>query len=288
MTAQELWEAEHAGVASAALGTNWEIYWNGPGRKDDVARQIELVEAAIAQRDGGLILSPDHALALNTLVRRAVAQGIPTVIVGSHLSISPNPKLAYILNDDEETGRLAADRAGETLHGMGDVALIGSEPGIASTFLRTTAFRHRLSERYPSIHIVNELPGSGAFDEGLLGAQQILERYPKLDAIVALDTVATRASFSALKSHQRNNEVKLIACDQALDLLYYLRKGEIDSIIVENTFEMGYRAMKLINAGQRGESILGNQLLPPTMVTRENVDRPDVQRMLSMDWRPTQ
>jgi len=89
------------------------------------------------------------------------------------------------------------------------------------------------------------------------------------------------------KVTKRNNEVKLIACDQALDLLYYLRKGEIDSIIVENTFEMGYRAMKLINAGQRGESILGNQLLPPTMVTRENVDRPDVQRMLSMDWRPT-
>ena len=54
MTAQELWEAEHAGVASAALGTNWEIYWNGPGRKDDVARQIELVEAAIAQLETGL------------------------------------------------------------------------------------------------------------------------------------------------------------------------------------------------------------------------------------------
>jgi hypothetical protein len=35
-TAQELWEVEHAGVASAAIGTNWEIYWNGPSREDDV------------------------------------------------------------------------------------------------------------------------------------------------------------------------------------------------------------------------------------------------------------
>jgi ribose transport system substrate-binding protein len=287
-TAQELWEAEHAGVASAALHTNWEIYWNGPGRKDDVARQIELVENAIEQRDGGIILSPDHALALNTLVRRAVAQGIPTVIVGSHLSVPMNPKLAYILNDDEETGRLAADRAGEVLHGMGNVALIGSEPGIAATVLRTTAFMHRLSERYPSIHVVNELSASLTSEQSLLGAQQVLERSPQPDAIITFDNAATRASFSALKSHERNSGVRIIACDQALDLMYYLRKGEIDSIVVENTFEMGYRAMNLINAGGRGESISSYQLLTPRLVTRENIDRPDVQRMLSMDWRPTQ
>jgi ribose transport system substrate-binding protein len=104
---------------------------------------------------------------------------------------------------------------------------------------------------------------------------------------VALDIVATRASFSALKSHQRNQDVRIVACDQELDLLYYLRKGEIDSIIVENTFEMGYRAMNLVKAGQRGESISRTQLLAPVLVTRENVDRPDVQQMLSMDWRPT-
>ena len=286
-TAQELWEDEHAGVAYAALRTDWEIYWNGPARKDDVERQIALVEAALRKQDGGIILSPDHALALNTLVRRAVAQGIPTVILGSHLAIPPNPKLAYILNDDAATGRLAADRAGETLHGMGNVALIASEPGIAATLLRTTAFTHRMIERYPSIHIVNKLQVSSTFDQTLLGTQQILARYPKLDAIIALDTAATRTSFSALKSLQRNKEVRIIACDQALDLMYYLRKGEIDSVIVENTFEMGYRAMNLINASQRGESISSNQLLEPTMVTRENVDHHDVQQMLSMDWRPT-
>jgi ribose transport system substrate-binding protein len=288
ITALETSEAEHAGVASAVLGTNWKIYWNAAGRKDDVARQIELVENAIAQRDGGLILSPVHPLALNTLVSRAIARGIPTVIVGSYLSIPPNPKLAYILNDDEETGELAADRAGAILNGRGKVALIGSEPAISATALRTAAFRHRLSEKYPAIHILNDLPGSRTIDQGSLGAQQILERYPKLDAIIALDIIAARTSFSALKSQETDQRVRVIACDQELDLMYYLRKGQIDSIIVENTFEMGYRAMDLIKAGQRGKSISGNQLLAPVLVTRENIDQPDVQRMLSMDWRPTQ
>jgi ribose transport system substrate-binding protein len=286
ITALETSEGEHAGVASAVLGTNWKIYWNAAGRKDDVARQIELVENAIALRDGGLILSPDHPLALNTLVSRAIARGIPTVIVGSHLSIPPNPKLAYILNDDEETGKLAADRAGTILNGRGNVALIGSEPAISATALRTAAFRHRLSENYSAIHILNDLPSSRTIEQGSVGAQQILERYPKLDAIIALDIIATRTSFSALKS-QKNQGVRVIACDQELDLLYYLRKGQIDSVIVENTFEMGYRAMNLIKAGLRGESISGSQLLAPVLVTRENVDQPDVQRMLSMDWRPT-
>lgn len=286
-TAQELWEAEHAGVVSAAMGTRWEVLWNGPSRKDDVARQIELVENAIENRDGGVILAPDHALALNTLVRRAVARGISTVVVGSPLSIPPNPKLAYILNDDEAGGILAADRAGETLHGRGSVGLIGSDQGTAGTALRAAALEHRLSVRYPGVQVIHDLPDSRTYGQSLQSAQQMLERHPGLDLIIAVDIEATRSTFAALKGQHSSRRVKLIACDQDLDFLYYLRRGEIDSIVAENTFEMGYRAMNLVKAGQSGESISGKVMLSPVLVTRENVDHPEVQRMLSMDWRPT-
>ena len=49
-TAQELWEVEHAGVASAAIGTNWEIYWNGPSREDDVDCRNQIRSKAISTR----------------------------------------------------------------------------------------------------------------------------------------------------------------------------------------------------------------------------------------------
>ena len=61
--------------------------------------------------------------------------------------------------------------------------------------------------------------------------------------------------------------------------------GEIDSIIVENTYEMGYRAIQLIAAERRGEAVPAQIKLSPKLVTRENLNTPEVQRMLTMNWR---
>ncbi len=287
-TAQELWEAEHAGVETAALGTGWKVYWNGPSREDDVQRQIALVEHAIEAGDGGLILAPDHAIALTSLVRRAVQRGIPTVIVGSPLSVPPNPKLAYIVNDDEEAGKLAADRIGMALKGVRTVAVLGIDPDITGTVRRAASFERRLTQQYPSVHVIEKLPGSFRLSQAEQDTEEVLTHYPNLDAIFTVDINATRGAYFALKNRERSEGVKLIGCDQDLDLLAYLRRGQIDSIVAENTYEMGYRALNLIKAAAQGVPISTDLRLKPILVTRDDVDRADVQQVLSMNWRPAE
>jgi ribose transport system substrate-binding protein len=63
-TGNELWEAMHAGAAAAGRQTGFHIYWNAPTREDDIEKQVELVERVIGDRPGGLVLAPDHYLAL--------------------------------------------------------------------------------------------------------------------------------------------------------------------------------------------------------------------------------
>jgi ribose transport system substrate-binding protein len=285
-TANELWEAAHAGVETAAIGTKWQVFWNGPSREDDVQRQIALVEHAIDAEDGGLILAPDHAVALTTLVHRAVSRGIPTVIVGSPLSVPPIARLAYIINDDAQGGVLAADRIGQLFSGARTVAVLGINPDIIGSVQRAAAFKHRLNERFPSVHVVEELPGTFRLGQAEQDSEDVLNRYPKLDAMFTVDMNATRGAYIALKIKQRSKAVKLIGCDQDLDLLLYLRRGEIDSIVVQNTYQMGYRALNLIKSTVHGADISGVLRLSPLLVTRDNVDQPEVQQMLSMNWRP--
>ncbi len=55
----------------------------GPSREDDLPRQIQIVNNAVARGVIGLVLAPDHAVALLSPVQAAIAQGIPTVIVSS-------------------------------------------------------------------------------------------------------------------------------------------------------------------------------------------------------------
>lgn len=285
-TAQEIWEAEHAGVAKALLGTSWKARWNGPSSETEVDRQIALVEQSIRQRDGGLILSPDHPVALTTAVRRAAEQGMPVVVIDATLNLPQSLRVNYLLNDERRTGELAADRIGTILHGHGTVAVLGATPALMGTVARATAFRQRMAARYPSILVLEAQPGLFRTSLAEQNTEELLARHPDLNAIFTLTVGATRGVYRGLKLKQRIHQVHLVACDQDLDLVYYLRLGEIDSLVAENTFAMGYQAARLVTGAGGTEGRL--MRFAPRLVTRENVDTPEIQQMLNMDWRPTQ
>jgi ribose transport system substrate-binding protein len=290
-TAQEIWEAEHAGVAKALLGTRWKERWNGPSSETEVDRQIALVQQAIHQRDGGLILAPDHPVALTTAVRMAAEQGMPVVVIDATLNLPASLHVDYLLNDEQQTGELAADRIGGILHGHGTVAVLGETTVLMGTVARAEAFRQRMSARYPEITVLDPPPGRFRTNLAEQDTEELLASHPELNAIFTLTVGATRGVYRGLKLKQRIPQVRLVACDQDLDLLYYLRLGEIDSLVAEDTFAMGYRATQLItepHAGTAERQAAQVLLFAPRLVTRENVDTPEIQQMLNMDWRPTQ
>jgi len=281
-TALILWEAEHAGAESSAKRAGFNIYWNAPTSEDDVDRQIGLIKQAIDRGAEGLVLAPDQALALMVPVRDVVARGIPTVVISSPLAIPPGGKLSYILNDEDETGRLAAERIGSILHGAGSVAILGIDPDVTGIIHRARAFEADLTASFPRIKIVDERTGGFNITEAQEITDDVLTRNPKIDAILALNSSATRGAFIALENTHRLGRIKLVACEQ--ELIPPLVTGEIDSIIVENTYEMGYRAIQLIAAQRRGEKVPAEIKLNPKLVTRENLNTPEVQRMLTMNW----
>jgi ribose transport system substrate-binding protein len=288
-TAQEIWEGEHAGVAKALLGTQWKERWNGPSSETEVDRQIALVQQAIRQHDGGLILAPDHPVALTTAVRMAAESGMPVVVIDATLNLPPSLDVDYLLNDEQQTGELAADRIGTILDGHGTVAMLGETSALMGTVARAEAFRQRMASRYPGITVLDPLPGRFRTNLAEQDTEELLVRHPELNAIFTLTVGATRGVYRGLKLKQRIPQIRLVACDQDLDLLYYLRRGEIDSLVAENTFAMGYLATRLITEHGGGERHVGRLMrFAPRMVTRENVDTPEIQGILNMDWRPGQ
>jgi ribose transport system substrate-binding protein len=283
-TGLSLWEAEHAGAEAAALETGYRLYWNAPTRQDDVERQIQIVDRAVRTGDQGLILAPDQSLALITPVRRAVAKGIHTVIVGSPLSVPPDKDLAYILNDDEQAGRIVARRIGKILDGKGSVAIIGINPDVTATLVQVQAFEETLRQSLTGIQIIERRPRSYDPADAVQIAAEMLKTHPDLNAIWALTAVEAGGAFVALQASHRANQVKLLGCQQDLDIIAHVRAGQMDSVVIENTFEMGYRAVMLIAQEAKGQPVALETKLEPTLVTRENVDSPEVQRQLSQRW----
>lgn len=283
-TGTELWESVHGGAESAARGAGFRIYWNGPTREDDVAEQIALLEEKIDKDQyAGLVIAPTNYLALVGSVQKALSRQIPTVIIRSSLPIPPGRGLSYILNDDRDVGRIAAERIGTLLGGKGKVAVLGVDRFCPESILRARAFKSELSKRFPMISVI-EFAASSNAAEVQQRAQEILVDNPGIGAILTLDETATEGTWAAVAGLGKSRKVKLVGCGQALDLMAAVRRGEIDSIIVENTREMGSLAVQWIVAQRRGKYVPGRIELKPVLVTEANIDKAEIQQMLSLNW----
>jgi ribose transport system substrate-binding protein len=284
-TGTTLWEPAHAGAEVAARSTQMKIYWNAPTREDDVQGQIALVERVIDRKYQGIVLAPDQALALMTPVRRALSKGIPTVIIGSPLPIPPGGKLSYILNDEEEAGQLAASRIAQLLHEKGSISVLGINPDIVGIMTRARSLETSLERDYPHIRIVEKHMGSFNVPQDQQVAEETLRVNPDLNGIVAFTSASTRATISALAHRPSDHPVKLVGFDDP-DTLSLLPDPVLDSVIIQNSREMGLEAIKTIAAQLHGQPVGAQVKLSPVLVTRENLNSPAVRQMISMEWRP--
>jgi ribose transport system substrate-binding protein len=284
-TAQEIWESEHAGAARAARKYGWDVYWNGPSREDDLPRQIQIVNNAVSRGVVGLVLTPDHAVALITPVRDAIAKGIPTVIVSSPLGTFSSQDVMFVLNDDLAAGRIAADRTAKYLSSDGGVAILGVNPNLLGSIRTADVLESSLRTRFPGVTVLEKRSTSFSFDEAEETAEETFRSLPTLQVVITLNVMQTRAAYAAAISTNRLRNIKLIACDQDLDLVYRLRAGEIDAIIAQDTTTMGRDAIEMIQQRLRGTRGNSSVVVEPVLITQQTVDSAAAQSILDMNWR---
>ena len=277
-----LWEPVHGGAEAAALATGSTIYWNAPTREDDTEGQIALVDLVIARGYQGLILAPDQALALITPVRRALTRGMPTVVVSSQLPIPAGGKLSYILNDEEAAARIAADRVHSLLHHHGSVAVLGLNPDIAGIMIRVRCLEQDMMQIDPGVELIKKMGSFNVLHEQQV-AEETLKTSPNVEVIVGLNWASARGAIAAIENSPERHSVRVIAFDP--DGAPPFNLASLDSVIIQNTRGMGKKAVEEINAELHGQSVPAVLKLEPKLVTRENIDSPEVQQWTSMDWR---
>jgi len=277
-----LWEAEHTGVERAAHQYGLHVYWNAPMREDDVQGQIDILSTAVRHGVKGVIVSPVEALPLRTSVHNALDGGIPVVVVGTDLGLSPGAKLAYVLNDEHRGGQMAARRIGQLLKGHGSVAILGISKQLTSTAERARSLETTLADEFPGIHVAFRSLALPTVSQEQQVAERLLAEGEHVDAIIALTEASTRGAFYAQTEFNRTLTTPLVGFDQ--NILAPIRTGQIDSVIIQNTYQMGRAAMNLmadeIKVGANKQYVI----VQPVLVTRETIDSDNVKETLDLNW----
>jgi ribose transport system substrate-binding protein len=91
--------------------------------------------------------------------------------------------------------------------------------------------------------------------------------------------------IAAVINKNMQKQLRIVGCDQNLNLLYRIRHGELDGLVVQDMRQMGKDAVQQVMAQRRGDPVPEKTLVPSRLVTADNIDDPAIQQMLKMDWR---
>ena len=75
-------------------------------------------------------------------------------------------------------------------------------------------------------------------------------------------------------------KIRLVGFDASPPLVEALRKGEIDALVVQDPRRMGYKAVEALVKHIRGEKVEGRVDTGAVLVTKENMDKPEVKRLI--------
>jgi ribose transport system substrate-binding protein len=273
------WQSVHAGAVKASREAGVEIEWNGPATETDFNGQLQIVEAMINKRLDAIALAPIDKKAMVSVVERASRAGIPIIIFDS--GIDTDAFVTQVATDNYKAGQVAAERIGAILQGKGRIAIVATQAGAASTMAREQGFEDAVKKNYAGLQIVDKRYGDSEVAKSLRVAENMLTAHPDLAGMFSSNESSTVGAAQALKARQ--SKVKLVGFDASPPLEADLRAGVIDSLVVQHPFKMGYDSVMSAVRHLNGEKLEKVQNLAPRLVTRADLDNPEVQAQLNPD-----
>ena len=275
--AHMFWQSVHAGAVKAARETDVEVEWNGPATETDFNGQLQIVEAMINKRLDAIVLAPIDKKAMVSVVERAAKQGIPVIIFDS--PVDTEEFVAQVATDNYKAGQIAAERMGVITGGKGMIAIVAVQAGAASTMAREQGFEDTIKSKFPDIKIADKRYGEAAVERSLTVAENMLTAFPDLTAMFASNESSAVGAARAIKG--RGSKIKLVGFDSGPTLEDDLKGGIIDSLVVQDPFFMGYQSVVMAVKKLKGESPQKIQNLEPRLVTKADLEKPDVQALLN-------
>lgn len=285
----DFWKHVHQGANEAADELkNITINFQGPQVESDKNSQINMVDTMINKGVKGIVLAPLDDKALVASVEKAVAAGIPVVVIDS--DVNTDKYVSFVATDNEKGGHMAGAEMIKDLGGKGTIAVLRYNVGSASTDKREKGFIDEIQANGKGIKIVSMDQYAGPTRESAAkSAENMLAKFRKADGSLGLDGIycpnesSTAGMMKVLEQNNWAGKVKFVGFDASPDLVDGLKKGEINALVVQNPEKMGHDGvMTLVEYITKKNSSPAKRIdTGAYLITKENVDTPDMAKLVS-------
>jgi len=232
------WLVVKNGVEAAAKETNSDVDYRAPEKFDMVALS-QLIDAAVASKPDGLIVSIPDADALGKSIQAAVAAKIPVISINSGSDVSK--KLGCLLHVGQEE-EIAGKGAGARMKAQGvkKAVVINQEVGNVALDLRAKGFSEGLGTNAEVLAVKMD------FTEARNAVASYLQKNPDVEGILALGPTGSEPALQALEEAGKVGKVKFGTFDLSATVLQAIDKKQMDFAIDQQQYLQGYLSVVIM------------------------------------------
>ncbi len=272
------WVTVKKGAEDAGKDLDVDVIWKGPAVETDIAGQIAILEDYINKKVDAIVLAACDTKAPIPVVEKANRAGIKVITIDSGLD-SDIP-LSFIATDNVAAAEKAADALARLIQKRGKVACIPFVPGAGTSIMRENGFKQGL-KKYPDIQLVAVQYSQSDVATAMNVMEDILTAHPDLDGVFAANEAGTIGVVQALVARNKaGGKVKVVGFDAAKNEIDALKSGDVQALIVQNPYKMGYKGVEMAVAALHGKTIPKRIDTGVYVVTKENLNSPEIQKLL--------
>ncbi|WP_339206170.1 sugar-binding protein [Bacillus sp. FSL W8-1143] len=245
----EYWQLVQKGAADSAAAHRVYLEYLGP-KQADIDDHLKTIDMAIAGHVDGIMTQGLDAKKYKPLFQKAREKGIDVVTVDTDAEGSK--RQVYVGTDNYYSGFIAGQALIADTKGEQYVGIVTGRLDAVHQKQRVKGFRDAVAAE-KRIHIAG-IEESAITKSGASGAAyKLLNDHAKLTAFYGTSALDGAGIIQATAQYQSSTDIYVLAFDTLPDTIQALDDGEIDAVVVQHPYEMGYQAVESLVRLQKGE-----------------------------------
>ncbi|MEA9389419.1 D-ribose ABC transporter substrate-binding protein [Acerihabitans sp. TG2] len=194
-------EADSASAKAASLGYTTLV----ASHDDDVSKQNQLIETAIARKAKAIILDNAGSDATIGPLKKAKAAGIPAFLIDREINAT-GVAVAQIVSNNYQGAQLGAEKFVKLMKGKGKyVELLGKESD-TNAHVRSQGY-HDVIDEYTGLKMVAQQTANWSQTEAFSRMESILQAHPDITGVISGNDTMALGAEAALKAAGRKDVI---------------------------------------------------------------------------------
>jgi erythritol transport system substrate-binding protein len=242
--------------------------------KGDTNTESNLIDTAITNKSVAIILDPANADGSVGAVKKAVAAGIPVILVNAEINQEGLAK-AQLVSNNAQGAALGAQQWVEAVGDKGNYAELFGAPSDNNAATRSNGYETVLSQ-YPDLKKVAKEVADWDRTKGHNKMQSMLQANPDIVGVISGNDEMALGAIAALKEAGKLANIKVGGFDGSPDAVAAIKAGELQYTVLQPVAIFSEEAVKqadnVIKNGSTGAKS-EKQLFDCLLITKDNVDK---------------